>query len=90
MKPIFDVSSFSILILLYKELNNSETAFMMPSDDPDDYDVHLRFFTPTSEVPICGHATIDDDKNQYAKKKLTIHRSVQSVYGFLFCGFYAF
>lgn len=22
------------------------------------YDVHLRFFTPTLEVPICGHATI--------------------------------
>jgi phenazine biosynthesis protein PhzF family len=40
-----------------RELNNSETAFIFSSDS-DDYDVHLRFFTPTKEVPICGHATI--------------------------------
>ena len=40
-----------------RELNNSETAFIFcPSDDS--HDVHLRFFTPTKEVPICGHATI--------------------------------
>lgn len=40
-----------------RELNNSETAFIFPSDSPE-YDVHIRFFAPTSEVPICGHATI--------------------------------
>lgn len=40
-----------------RELNNSETAFIFPSDIPE-YDVHIRFFTPTNEVPICGHATI--------------------------------
>lgn len=40
-----------------RELNNSETAFILSSDN-DDYDVHVRFFTPTREVPICGHATI--------------------------------
>lgn len=40
-----------------RELNNSETAFIFSSDSKD-YDVHVRFFTPTSEVPICGHATI--------------------------------
>lgn len=40
-----------------RELNNSETAFIFSSDSPD-YDVHIRFFTPTSEVPVCGHATI--------------------------------
>ncbi len=39
-----------------RELNNSETAFIFSGDD--DCDVHVRFFTPTSEVPICGHATI--------------------------------
>lgn len=37
-----------------RELNNSETAFVFSSDS----EVHLRYFTPTSEVPICGHATI--------------------------------
>lgn len=40
-----------------RELNNSETAFIFSSGSSD-YDVHLRFFTPTKEVPICGHATI--------------------------------
>lgn len=40
-----------------REFNNSETAFVIPSLNPN-YDVHIRFFTPTNEVPICGHATI--------------------------------
>ncbi|MCL2703955.1 MAG: PhzF family isomerase [Defluviitaleaceae bacterium] len=40
-----------------RELNNSETAFVFSSDDQA-YDVHVRFFSPSKEVPICGHATI--------------------------------
>lgn len=40
-----------------RELNNSETAFIFTSNN-NEYDVHTRFFTPTNEVPICGHATI--------------------------------
>lgn len=40
-----------------RELNNSETGFIFSSNSHE-YDVHIRFFTPTSEVPICGHATI--------------------------------
>lgn len=40
-----------------RELNNSETAFIFSSNSSE-YDVHVRFFTPTNEVPICGHATI--------------------------------
>ncbi|MDD7219331.1 MAG: PhzF family isomerase [Clostridia bacterium] len=40
-----------------RELNNSETAFIFESDSPE-YDIEVRFFTPTTEVPICGHATI--------------------------------
>ncbi len=40
-----------------RELNNSETAFVFSSPSPD-YDIEVRFFTPTREVPICGHATI--------------------------------
>lgn len=33
----------------------SETAFVMPSDKAD---FRVRFFTPTEEVDLCGHATI--------------------------------
>jgi len=40
-----------------RELNNSETAFVL-SPRASDHDVRVRFFTPTTEVPSCGHATI--------------------------------
>jgi len=40
-----------------RELNNSETAFIFSSTNKA-FDVEVRFFTPTNEVPICGHATI--------------------------------
>ena len=43
--------------LIARELNNSETAFILPPRDAS-HDVHVRFFTPTVEVPVCGHATI--------------------------------
>ena len=43
------------------EVNLSETAFLTP-DDGDDVRTattfHLRWFTPTCEVPLCGHATL--------------------------------
>ncbi len=37
------------------ELNLSETAFVSPRDDGDH---DLRWFTPTVEVDLCGHATL--------------------------------
>ncbi|MFC3957041.1 PhzF family phenazine biosynthesis protein [Halovivax cerinus] len=37
------------------ELSVSETAFASASDDAD---YRLRYFTPTQEVDLCGHATI--------------------------------
>lgn len=40
-----------------RELNNSETAFLFSSDDRA-FDGLIRYFTPKTEVPICGHATI--------------------------------
>jgi PhzF family phenazine biosynthesis protein len=36
------------------ENNFSETAFLVR--EANDY--HLRWFTPTTEVPLCGHATL--------------------------------
>ncbi|WP_018464514.1 PhzF family isomerase [Segatella paludivivens] len=43
--------------MIARELNNSETAFIFSSNDTS-YDGIIRYFTPTKEVPICGHATI--------------------------------
>jgi len=40
-----------------RELNCSETAFVMQSDQPG-ADVRVRFFTPQEEIDLCGHATI--------------------------------
>ncbi|MFQ5414539.1 MAG: PhzF family phenazine biosynthesis protein, partial [Phycisphaerae bacterium] len=39
------------------EFNLSETAFILPPTTAD-ADVRLRWFTPTTEVAMCGHATI--------------------------------
>ena len=38
-----------------RELNASETAFLTPSDEADR---RVRYFTPTREVDLCGHATV--------------------------------
>ncbi|MEO4183909.1 PhzF family isomerase [Acinetobacter pittii] len=35
----------------------SETAFVLSPKDQS-HDIHVRYFTPTHEVPICGHATV--------------------------------
>ena len=38
-----------------REMNLSETAFVTPSDKAD---FKVRFFTPNTEVDLCGHATL--------------------------------
>lgn len=40
-----------------KEVGLSETAFVTKSNE-EGYDFHVRFFTTTTEVDLCGHATI--------------------------------
>ena len=43
------------MMVIAKDLGYSETAFMTESDVAD---FKVRYFTPTEEVPLCGHATI--------------------------------
>jgi trans-2,3-dihydro-3-hydroxyanthranilate isomerase len=40
-----------------KEMNFSETTFVLPPDLPDT-DARMRIFTPSEELPIAGHPTI--------------------------------
>ena len=40
-----------------RELNNADTAFVLPADGPD-HDLRVRFFTPRSEAAFVGHATL--------------------------------
>ena len=41
---------------LAMENNQAETAFLLKTADPARFG--LRWFTPTTEVPLCGHATL--------------------------------
>src|ERR687890_754118 len=64
------------------ENNLSETAFTVPDSGEADYE--LRWFTPTTEVVLCGHATlasgsvlIDGERIRFATRKsgvLTVRR----------------
>jgi PhzF family phenazine biosynthesis protein len=44
----------TLLQQIAHEMNLSETAFLLKRRD----DYHLRWFTPTTEVELCGHATL--------------------------------
>lgn len=50
--------------------NVSETAFLITPDKNDNFDLHVRYFTPETEVPICGHATIASHYLRSLKLKL--------------------
>jgi PhzF family phenazine biosynthesis protein len=43
--------------LIAREINVSETAFVLPPGLAG-ADIQIRWFTPTNEVPLCGHATV--------------------------------
>ncbi|KAG7462942.1 hypothetical protein MATL_G00190110 [Megalops atlanticus] len=55
------------------EMNLSETAFIMRLNPTDDFTsgsrFGLRWFTPTNEVPLCGHATLASAAVLFYKKK---------------------
>lgn len=69
------------------ENNLSETAFTIPATGDADYD--LRWFTPTTEVALCGHATlasghvlIEGDEIRFRTRKsgvLTVRRAGDSL-----------
>lgn len=53
---VFDANIESAeMLLVAKEMNLAETAFLSPSKNAD---YNLRWFTPEIEVKLCGHATI--------------------------------
>src|SRR5262245_14423063 len=47
----------ALLQAIAAENNLSETAFTIPCDEGG-ADYELRWFTPTAEVELCGHATL--------------------------------
>jgi PhzF family phenazine biosynthesis protein len=57
LSPGAEWPSDGFLRAVARENNLSETAYFRPSRDPA-ADFELRWFTPTSEVRLCGHATL--------------------------------
>lgn len=45
------------MLAVARELNNSDTAFLLRSTAAG-ADLRIRYFTPKVEVPVCGHATV--------------------------------
>jgi trans-2,3-dihydro-3-hydroxyanthranilate isomerase len=43
---------------LARELNLSETVFVLPPPDPGEADAHVRIFTPALELPFAGHPVL--------------------------------
>ena len=80
--PLSEWLPDAVMQAIAAENNLAETAFTVPSDrDNADYD--LRWFTPTVEVDLCGHATLASghvlmtgDKVRFATKSglLTVTR----------------
>jgi len=59
--------SDDLMLSIAKEFNLSETAFIKKIGDNT---YSIRFFSPKTEIPLCGHATLASakvlfDKNQY-------------------------
>ncbi len=52
--PMASFPDDAVLQAIAAENNLAETAFLVPEGG----DYRLRWFTPTTEVPLCGHATL--------------------------------
>ncbi|MEJ7926789.1 PhzF family phenazine biosynthesis protein [Sphingobium sp. AN641] len=56
--PLDDWLDDATLLAIAAENNLSETAFTVPTPDDPEAGYALRWFTPTVEVKLCGHATL--------------------------------
>ena len=52
-----EVLSDEEMLAIARELNNGDTAFVLPPEGAD-HDLRVRFFTPRTESSFVGHATI--------------------------------
>ncbi|MDF2680847.1 MAG: hypothetical protein K0R47_2037 [Brevibacillus sp.] len=55
--PDADTLTVQQMQRIANELNLPESAFLMPSEHPE-ADFRIRYFTPTTEINFCGHATV--------------------------------
>ncbi|KAG9000348.1 hypothetical protein FRB94_011978 [Tulasnella sp. JGI-2019a] len=68
------VLSDTLALNIAAEFNLSETAFVTPKPlndaDTNSRSYGLRWFTPASEVPLCGHATLASARVLFAEPRL--------------------
>lgn len=64
--PMNEWPSEDILQMIASENNLSETAFYVPQKDGS---FRIRWFTPTTEVDLCGHATLATAHVLFSHKK---------------------
>ncbi|WP_420145304.1 PhzF family phenazine biosynthesis protein [Sphingobium sp.] len=73
----------AMLQAIAQENNLSETAFTIPTPDDAEADYELRWFTPTVEVKLCGHATLASGHvlmgNRQAVRFRTRHAGILTV-----------
>ncbi|WP_276480883.1 PhzF family phenazine biosynthesis protein [Paraflavitalea pollutisoli] len=56
--PLQEWIADDLMQQLALENNLSETVFFVHAETGADYDYHIRWFTPASEINLCGHATL--------------------------------
>jgi len=66
-----------LMLNIAKEVNLSETSFVLKQGDS----FSIRWFTPTTEVPLCGHATLASAhilwEQNFVNKNMPIHFSTR-------------
>jgi PhzF family phenazine biosynthesis protein len=75
--PLGNWLSEDLMQKIAAENNLSETAFFVPEKDG----FHIRWFTPTTEVELCGHATLAAahalfNHENYSKKEIVFYCKV--------------
>ena len=72
--PMASFPADDVMQAVAAENNLAETAFLVPHGD----DYRIRWFTPTVEVPLCGHATLASaavvmERLQPARRRVVFH-----------------
>ncbi len=63
-----------------REMNLSETAFVLPPTQPQQAQFRVRFFTPTREIPFAGHPTLGTFYVLAKKGFITLVEPVTRIY----------
>ena len=72
--PVPIMFSDTVLQAIATENNLSETAYLLELSEDDEADFLLRWFTPSTEVDLCGHATLAAAQVVFSHLKAELHQ----------------